>query len=728
VSMSYKIDGQSSPLRRIAHVEVGGRLGGSLVGLGSYLRNCDTGCFDHEVVFFEQPPGSERILGSRWPAIDMGFAVPPLSRPDRRESLNRVRTFLTNRPRLSKWLTIVRGGWQLLASLPRAVRLARHFRRQNYDLIHCNNSFTYQVPTVLGAWFARKPLVCHFRTIRRLTPWESWLSRRSIVIVAVSRTVADALTRQKIQRPIVVCYNPRECPSPSPEATTLRCELLQDGTALVGTVSRLEDGKGIEDLLVAANLLQSRWPNVRYVIVGDGNNARALEQRAAELGLQARVHFTGFRSNVSDYYASMDIFVCPSLAEGAQGVVIEAMLAGRPTVATGVGSVQELIREGDNGLIVNPSDPQSLAGAIESLLGDSKLGQAMGARAAASARHLCDPVAQARMIDQVFARVFSCQPFTNVVSKGTPEHRSKLRYSRTAMDRFAGERKAVSAGSEGDTPKIPDSTRNFYENSYATDRRRDAYRGLRFTKMCYRAALQHCIPRLRVPGSRVLEVGCGYGLLGTYLSQLGARFIGVDIALSALSQFPKSSEVSCHPVVADATGLPFADASFDLVFCIEVLEHTLDPHALLDECFRVVRPGGHLVFSCPNYFSLVFIPKLLAELGVPYFREFVGRQFIDRWTTSFELRRLLGSRGIVELQRAVRLHPPFFEEVDYRLSEKNPLRRINDWIFAAESRWGDSFPLNYIGQHTLCMVQAGGGNGRDGMKFPMGQAVESGNL
>jgi glycosyltransferase involved in cell wall biosynthesis/2-polyprenyl-3-methyl-5-hydroxy-6-metoxy-1,4-benzoquinol methylase len=710
VSTIDNIDRPSSPLPRIAHVEVGGRLGGSLVGLCGYLRNCDTRRFDHEVLFFDQPPGSERVLGSRWPAIDMGFPVPPLSRPEPGKSWRRVRTFLANRPRLFKWLTLVRGGWQVLASLPRAVRLARHFRRQNYDVIHCNNSFTYQVPTVLAAWLARKPLVCHFRTIRRLTPWEIWLSRKSIVIVAVSRTVADALRCQKIRTPIVVCYNPRECPSPSPEAAALRRELLQDGTSLVGTVSRLEDGKGVEDFLVAASLLQSRWPNVRYVIVGDGSNARAFERKAAELGLRARVHFTGFRTNVSDYYASMDVFVCPSLAEGAQGVVIEAMLAGRPTVATRVGSVQELIRHGENGLIVNRSDPQNLARAIESLLADSVFGQAMGARAAASARYLCDPIAQAHIIDQVFTSVCSRQPFLNPVSTGTTERCSDVPHSRIRMDRSAREHKAVPVESEEATRRIGNGTKKFYEKSYATDRRRDAYQGLRFTKMWYRAALQYCIPLLRVPGSRVLEVGCGYGLLGTYLSQLGARFIGVDIALSALNQFPKSSDLFCYPVVADALGLPFADASFDVVFCMEVLEHTQDPHRLLDECFRVVRPDGHLVFSCPNYFSSIFIPKLLAELGMPYFREFVGRQFIDRWTTSFELRRLLSSRGIVELQRAVRLHPPFFEKIDYRLSEKNPLRRINDWIFAAESRWGDSFPLNYVGQHTLCMVQARGGS------------------
>src|SRR5712671_642874 len=96
VSTTDRIDKQSPPLPRIVHVEAGGMLGGSLVGLCGYLRNCDTGRFDHEVLFIQQPPGSERILGSRWPAIDMGFVVPPLSRPDPGKSWRRVRTFLTN--------------------------------------------------------------------------------------------------------------------------------------------------------------------------------------------------------------------------------------------------------------------------------------------------------------------------------------------------------------------------------------------------------------------------------------------------------------------------------------------------------------------------------------------------------------------------------------------------------------------------------------------------------
>jgi glycosyltransferase involved in cell wall biosynthesis len=186
-------------------------------------------------------------------------------------------------------------------------------------------------------------------------------------------------------------------------------------------VTRLEDGKGIEDFLAAACLLRPRWPEVHYVIVGAGSKAKTLERVAAELGLQGHVHFAGFRPNVSEYYASMDIFVCPSLVEGAQGVVIEAMLMGRPVVATRVGSVQELIRDGDSGLIVNASDPDNLAQAIDSLLANSPLQQAMGARGMASVLHLCDPAFQARMLDEIFARVLSQQSFTNEIAKGLPQ-------------------------------------------------------------------------------------------------------------------------------------------------------------------------------------------------------------------------------------------------------------------------------------------------------------------
>jgi len=392
----------------VAHVEVGGSLGGSVLRLGAYLKHCDPKMFRHEVVFYRRPAGSEAVFDGRWAVIDLGYAVPPQSGSEDEKARRWARTFLVNRPRLQAGVGLVRGGWNLLASIPRALRLARCFRRRGYDLIHCNNSFTYQIPTVLAAWLARKPLVSHFRTIRRLTPLERWLSRRSLAILAVAQEVADDLTRQRVRAPVVVCPNPRELPTASAgNAAALRRELLGEGKALVGTVTRLEDKKGIEDLLAAADLLRRRWPGVRYVIVGDGSKAEAFKQLAAERNLLDRVHFVGFRSNVFDYYGCMDVFVCPSLVEGASGVVLEAMLMGKPVVATRVGWVPELIQHGENGLIANLSDPEGLAQAIESLLADRPRRQAMGTRAAVSAKIFCDPVAQARKLDDIFTRAFS---------------------------------------------------------------------------------------------------------------------------------------------------------------------------------------------------------------------------------------------------------------------------------------------------------------------------------
>jgi glycosyltransferase involved in cell wall biosynthesis len=107
----------------------------------------------------------------------------------------------------------------------------------------------------------------------------------------------------------------------------------------------------------------------------------------------------------------MDIFVCPSLLEGGPLVVLEAMQMGRPVVATRVGWNPELIQHGENGLLVNASEPESLALAIDSLLADRQLRDRLGARAKESTLHICDPVAQAKRIDNLFLRVFRRELF-----------------------------------------------------------------------------------------------------------------------------------------------------------------------------------------------------------------------------------------------------------------------------------------------------------------------------
>lgn len=259
--------------------------------------------------------------------------------------------------------------------------------------------------------------------------------------------------------------------------------------------------------------------------------------------------------------------------------------------------------------------------------------------------------------------------------------------------------------------KRESDTRDFYDRIYCTEEWRRPEdgdipsKGSRFTKMWYRALLNYLEPLDCLRGKRVLEVGCGYGYLVPQLCSMGAEYVGVDISLSAVRQFPKSAYENSVAMVADGKHLPFADRTFDCVVCTEVFEHVTHPQVIVNECFRVARAGGVLAFSCPNYFGLFLVPKILADLGIPFFRRYMRRQIVDRTTTAFGLRSLLTSKGNIRLQRAVRLHPPFFEQIDYRLAEDSFLGRINDFIFWIERKWGGCPPINFLGLHTLCIVE-----------------------
>lgn len=240
--------------------------------------------------------------------------------------------------------------------------------------------------------------------------------------------------------------------------------------------------------------------------------------------------------------------------------------------------------------------------------------------------------------------------------------------------------------------------RAFYESAYASDWRAGETYATRFTKMWYRSFLTYILPTIPLePGSRVLEVGSGYGYLAPFVSGLGAHYIGVDLAASAVAQIPAVR--GCHGLVGNGCELPFGDKQFDVVICMEVIEHLRNPRQLVSECRRVASPGASLVFSCPNYINLFMPFKLLADFGVRWFRTYMVRQPVDRTTTAVHLRHLLKAPGIqVYSQRAVRLAPPLFERLDARFPY------VNDWIFKVEGRFGNRFPFKWLGLHTICVA------------------------
>jgi glycosyltransferase involved in cell wall biosynthesis len=163
-----------------------------------------------------------------------------------------------------------------------------------------------------------------------------------------------------------------------PEAFA-RVEHLGEGTRLL-FIGRLASVKGLPVLFEALAQLRDRIPRIELRLVGDGPERAALERAVARLGLNEHVHFLGYRSQaeIRDLLGETDVFVLPSFAEGVPAVLMEAFASGVPAVATMVGGTSELVEHGVNGLLVPPGDAQALARAVERVLADASLRNALG--------------------------------------------------------------------------------------------------------------------------------------------------------------------------------------------------------------------------------------------------------------------------------------------------------------------------------------------------------------
>src|SRR4029453_16308404 len=136
---------------------------------------------------------------------------------------------------------------------------------------------------------------------------------------------------------------------------------LSQRSPVVGVVSRLCRLKGLEEFLEAAAILATRFPAVRFLVVGDTSPAdRAYRTEliglATKLGVIDRVVFAGLRTDARELLAGVAVSVMPSLNEGLSNVLLESMAGGLPVVATRVGGTPEAIQDGVNGLLVPPAD------------------------------------------------------------------------------------------------------------------------------------------------------------------------------------------------------------------------------------------------------------------------------------------------------------------------------------------------------------------------------------
>ena len=201
-----------------------------------------------------------------------------------------------------------------------------------------------------------------------------WAARRAAVVTAVSEGVRQHLIAHGFQAEKVVTIPNGVEVGPIEAATAIpRRELgLPDDARVAIFVGRLARQKGLDVLLRAMAEIACDPPALHLLAVGEGPDRAKLERLARRLGLAERVHFLGRRGDVPRLLKSADLCVIPSRWEGLSLVLLEAMAAGVPMVATRVAGSEEVIEHEKNGLLVPPKDARAMADAMRGVLDDPR--------------------------------------------------------------------------------------------------------------------------------------------------------------------------------------------------------------------------------------------------------------------------------------------------------------------------------------------------------------------
>lgn len=273
-----------------------------------------------------------------------------------------------------------------------AIRLARTLRERKIDVLHSHmfraSLFASPIGTLCGV-----PVIIETTHVRE-TWRKGWFKSKFIVDRAVSHlidryiAVSEANSRYLIaekgipEKKVSVIQNgcsiERVDPSGAhPEGIRESLGFSENDLVLL-VMARLEPQKGHRILLQALSLLRAEFPNIRLICLGTGALKDELTKIARDLGLENIVRFVGFRSNVGDWLAAVDIGVLPSFYEGLPLTAVETLAAGIPLVATAVDGTPEVVIDGETGHLVPPGDPAAMAEAIGRLARQPELRRKFG--------------------------------------------------------------------------------------------------------------------------------------------------------------------------------------------------------------------------------------------------------------------------------------------------------------------------------------------------------------
>lgn len=301
------------------------------------------------------------------------------------------------------------------------LELIRLVRREGVDVVHTHLAASRVLGVLAGrlggakrvfshdhsgkAFFEKHPCLCRWL----LFPLDRFLLRFTDRLFAVSGAIADFNLRAKRfpESKVELLYNWID-PKRFRFNRSWRQELrkrwgVAEGALVVGAVGRLSPVKGYRHLVRAVPGVLQDCPGARFVLIGEGPERATLEALARELGVGDAILMPGFEAEVEKVYSALDLFVLPSEHEAFGLVLLEAMAAGLPLVATEVGGVPELAGFADRARLVPPGDAEALAAALVLQLRDAApAGQAAASREGTVPERFCREAALKR-IEEYYA-------------------------------------------------------------------------------------------------------------------------------------------------------------------------------------------------------------------------------------------------------------------------------------------------------------------------------------
>ncbi len=298
----------------------------------------------------------------------------------------------------------------LIAGFRCAAELCRIARKHRVGLLHANGSRS-MFYAGLVAKFLRVPVCWHVRIVDSDGWWDRLLANWATSIIAISGAVANRFADLEAEDKVCVVYNGVDIDKfARGDRAAWRAHWGWGERLVVGMVAQLIEWKRQDIFIAAVAVLAERFPDVLFALVGaEPDTAQGYESvlraQVAELGLQDKVVFTGFCDDTPGVFAALDVVVLTSDNEPFGRVLIEAMAAAKPVVATEGGGVPEIVVAGQTGLLVSVGDALATADAVGSLLADSEKAGRFADAGLQRARNVFSIAAHVQGVEAVFADV-----------------------------------------------------------------------------------------------------------------------------------------------------------------------------------------------------------------------------------------------------------------------------------------------------------------------------------